>query len=141
MALSVTYQMVKDVAQAAKEKAEELKNQPLMDAILKLQGLAFDLQAENGDMKRELDELKREGEDALEYREEAYWSSNPKNPGPFCPTCYGKDAKRVPVHQVNNYRCCSACKSEVKIPGTEAPRASRARDTMGYMQRVNPKEY
>lgn len=133
MALSVTYQMLKDAAQAAKSKAEDLKNRPLLDAIIALQSLAFELQAESADVKRELDELKREREDVLEFREGVYWSDDPKNPGPFCPTCYGLNSKRVPIQKDGNrFRHCYACKTDVEVPGAEEVQPSRIRDTMGY---------
>ena len=116
MALSVTYQMIRDAAATAKAEAEKLKNQPLLGAIIELQGFAFELQAENEELKRERDQRA-----SMTFRDGAYWSDNPRNPGPFCPTCWGRDGKAVPIHTTYGSltRYCHACETSVHMnPGS-----------------------
>ncbi len=111
MPLSVTYQMIRDAAGAAKAEAEKLKNQPLLAAIIQLQGFAFELQAENETLRRE-----RDREASLTFQDGVYWSDDPRNPGPFCPTCWGRERKLIPLQLWH----CYACETNVPEPGRVA---------------------
>jgi hypothetical protein len=122
--LTVTYQMIRDAAQAAKTEAEKLKNQPLLQAILELQGMAFELQGENAELRREADDLKREKDRKAGYRLEAnvWWTDDPRRPGPFCPACMGS-GKEVALYSEEGaeYRHCPACNAAIPIPGAARP--------------------
>ena len=125
--LNVTYQMIRDAAATAKAEAEKLKNQPLLAAIIELQGFAFELQAENEELKRERDQKA-----SMTFRDRVYWNdADPKNPGPFCPACWGS-GKLVAMysHDRDEFRRCPGCTVCIPIPGAERsePRYIQPRD-------------
>jgi len=70
-------QRIKDMAEAGRKEAERLENHPLLQAILDLQGIAFDLATENAELRRERDERAN-----MTFRDRVYWNdANPQDPG------------------------------------------------------------
>ena len=117
MALSVTYQMIKDAAKAAKDEAERLENQPMLQCVLSLSSLAVEAVAENMDLRLKVQELTEQlnKRATMTFRDKVYWSDDPRDPGPFCPTCWKKDNKAIPIREDIHLHAmyCSSCETVI----------------------------
>ena len=102
--------------------ADALSKADLKGRILDAQGQALELQEKFFTLVRENDELRedREFKKTITFKDGMYWSSRPENPGPFCPTCYGKTGKAIPMLEKVGLvgRWCGACKTHVVESGT-----------------------
>jgi hypothetical protein len=109
-----------------------LRDADLEHKLVKVQSECLKLSEENGQLKQEITELKKQlqvrGE--MKYHLNVYWKSSEdgsKDEGPFCPKCFDGDRKlaRLAERPEDSYWRCHVCSQLVMRPGTRS-RPSRA---------------
>jgi hypothetical protein len=91
--------IIDDIKSVAKT-IQQAGNIELYEKILNLQGQALELVEENGKLRSENRELseKLHKKDHVISERNVYWVvEGDQRKGPFCPICYGKDDKLIPI--------------------------------------------
>ncbi|HAN10104.1 MAG TPA: hypothetical protein DCP90_05785 [Clostridiales bacterium] len=112
---------IKDAASIV-QKADNIE---LYQKILDIQASALELQEENINLKNKVRELEKRKniEDSLEFRENAYYKKleDNKEDGPFCSACWDKDKRLTRMHSINDGTvvkfACSVCNCRVYEDG------------------------
>ncbi len=110
--------MAIDIINTAKEVANAVKKYndvPLMNQVFELQAALLDLQKQNMELRRELEETRAKlaVKDAIRKRGEYFFKDGEEEP--LCPKCWQQDGKPVYLSAqkssqfYNKYRHCIVC--------------------------------
>lgn len=88
---------------------------PEFEAILNAQQRILDLQEENAKLKEENRDLKQNNdfEKNLIFEKDAYYliKSDSTKEGPYCPTCWGDENKKLRMRNLTDSYYCQKCQS------------------------------
>lgn len=113
------YDIVKDAIGIA-QKADNID---LYKKLLEIGQMALDLQNENAEMKKKIEELTRSKyfeEDIVRHMQPYYTlkSDGENSSIYYCSTCYGKENKKIQMVSSDNEKLwCPACKTSIYING------------------------
>lgn len=105
--------------------AQKADNVDLLKKLLELQRDMQDMQQENYEMKKQLQELRDNNDlvnemEASEDKRSFYRNCNGNRLGPYCPVCWQRDRRLVFLHQGGyNYidLVCPICKYQIDLGG------------------------